>query len=690
MVEYPYTKTPVNLTKLGLEIEADETIITVLQYINYSSPDLSIFFDGTLITEEETALDTIVMNHDGQPPMTYTHYCRHCTNHCIAQTLVEPTTCKCCGSPDIIDMNDILTNGIRPVPHITKVLEVDINRIDSYTETGSNDEPYKTIQAAIDAASSGTLLDIIPGTYPEDITLKPGVYLRSKLGLQPGVMITGKVSWPSGAGTILMSGIYVFNDSDHAIDFGGTGVQKLRAYNSKFETNSEGAHHGINHSNTNIGSEIFLKDSLIQVRDSSGGAKAIETVITSQGSIGLDNTTVRLIDDIDNIAVNLKGAITYWQRMDEIRGRVIVSDLASCNITLDGMYANTLSCLETNSAGLSLLSTVILSSTASPIVTGAGAFAFSQIGYASSGQGLAATLNGGLGAAIGAIPAESADGIIYDPTISGLTATRVKTALDELESTKEPADAAIMKEGENVGLLTNDSDFQSGTQVDADILTHKNIVAAHHAKYLDTEAVTAMGAKADGNSLNHDKYTLPANVMIEGENVSLLNNDSGFISDVEGTTVKSTGEVGDTKVLTENGVGGAAWVAPTVGKTHSPWILDVYGTSGVFYPNNATGYCHIGQGGAITSTEALAQIRMPKGRVKAIQGYCLGGSGTFTVRKNGVATTITGLVNSVGQFHLTGTGAIEIAEGDLLSLYYDSGVNWTIYGIQIKYETELI
>ena len=341
---------------------------------------------------------------------------------------------------------------------VTKKLDVDVNRVDAYTENGSEAKPYKLLQDAINIATSGTLLDIMPGTYPEDITLKPGVYLRSKLGLQPGIMITGKVSWPSGAGTILMNGIYVLNDSDHAIDFGGTGVQKLRAYNSKFETNSIGAHHGINHSNTNVGSEIFLKDSLILVRDSSGGAKAIETVITSQGAIGLDNTSIRLIDDIDNIAVNLKGAIAYWHRMDEIRGRVIVADLASCNISLEGMYADTLSCLETNSAGLSVLSSVILSSTASPIVTGAGAFAFSHIGYSSTGQGLAETLNGGEGAAIGAIPAESADGIIYDPTISELTATRVKTALDELAGSVGGGKSMLLL-GEGTGLSGNQTGY---------------------------------------------------------------------------------------------------------------------------------------------------------------------------------------------------------------------------------------
>ncbi|MHA2136036.1 MAG: hypothetical protein ACW99J_19420, partial [Candidatus Thorarchaeota archaeon] len=35
---------------------------------------------------------------------------------------------------------------------------------------------------------------------------------------------------------------------------------------------------------------------------------------------------------------------------------------------------------------------------------------------------------------------------------------------------------------------------------------HKADAAAHHAKYLDAEAVSAMGAKADANALNHDRF----------------------------------------------------------------------------------------------------------------------------------------------------------------------------------------
>jgi hypothetical protein len=47
-------------------------------------------------------------------------------------------------------------------------------------------------------------------------------------------------------------------------------------------------------------------------------------------------------------------------------------------------------------------------------------------------------------------------------------------------------------------------------EVDAIVATHTAIAAAHHSKYTDVEAVTAMGAKGDANPLHHDrvvKYT---------------------------------------------------------------------------------------------------------------------------------------------------------------------------------------
>jgi len=136
---------------------------------------------------------------------------------------------------------------------------------------------------------------------------------------------------------------------------------------------------------------------------------------------------------------------------------------------------------------------------------------------------------------------------------------------------------------------------------------------------------------------------------------------------------------------------GSSNISSEANGQYTPWLLDIFSTSGVSFPNNDSSFCHIGGAGAITGTEALAQNRMPKGRAVAVQGYCANSSGDFTIRKNGVDTTITGTVNSVGQFRLTGgSGKVDFAAGDLLSVSYDSGIAFTVYGIQVEYECEVV
>jgi len=115
MTEYQYEITPVNLTKLELEIEADETIVTTLQYTNYTDPNLSIFFDGELSGEEEISLDSLISSHDGQPPIYYEKFCRCCALVQHIPSLLEPTDCQCCEHEgtlvDSPNTNDVVLRG---------------------------------------------------------------------------------------------------------------------------------------------------------------------------------------------------------------------------------------------------------------------------------------------------------------------------------------------------------------------------------------------------------------------------------------------------------------------------------------------------------------------------------------------------------------------------------------------------
>ena len=71
MTTYTYTKTPVNIDRLTLEIH-ESTITIILDHIDLLGSELSIFFKANLSNDEKTTLDTIVANHSGEPiPDTY-------------------------------------------------------------------------------------------------------------------------------------------------------------------------------------------------------------------------------------------------------------------------------------------------------------------------------------------------------------------------------------------------------------------------------------------------------------------------------------------------------------------------------------------------------------------------------------------------------------------------------------------
>ena len=107
---YDYNKTPVNVPRLQAEILADETIEKTLESGTYNvgeTPNkLHITFDEALTSGEETALDTVVTDHNGTSLPTYTRYCGHCMTWFVSEGLSAPTTCPTCSSMDIISTAD--------------------------------------------------------------------------------------------------------------------------------------------------------------------------------------------------------------------------------------------------------------------------------------------------------------------------------------------------------------------------------------------------------------------------------------------------------------------------------------------------------------------------------------------------------------------------------------------------------
>lgn len=65
-MQYQYTKSPVNLPRLELEIQ-ESAIITALDHMNYSTPTLDVYFKADLSQGDETILDALVVAHSGEP-----------------------------------------------------------------------------------------------------------------------------------------------------------------------------------------------------------------------------------------------------------------------------------------------------------------------------------------------------------------------------------------------------------------------------------------------------------------------------------------------------------------------------------------------------------------------------------------------------------------------------------------------
>ena len=67
MAVYSFSKTPVNIDRLTLEILSSTISGANYQYANYTSPNLSIYFDAELSSGDVATLSGIMAAHAGQP-----------------------------------------------------------------------------------------------------------------------------------------------------------------------------------------------------------------------------------------------------------------------------------------------------------------------------------------------------------------------------------------------------------------------------------------------------------------------------------------------------------------------------------------------------------------------------------------------------------------------------------------------
>lgn len=280
---------------------------------------------------------------------------------------------------------------------MTNVIYVDGSRPGEYTPNGSVIYPYKTVAAAITAANSGDTVYIWPGTYTENLTLKPGVNLvgQSKFS----VYVVGTVTF-NAAGTVYCEHIIFKTSGDgNTLNFAGTGVQNLQCLMCNFE-HTTGNGHCVYWTNNNASSRFQHVDGNLTQAVSSGGGMAFTSTETAAGSVIMQMATVQISDSVNNVCVSLGGAIVWTHTQDAITGQLVTANTARFNITLTALTTGTVPVIVHNSTNATpslLTSAVVTTASATYAVDGVGAFVFMALVYGSTGVGGHSTLNGGLG-----------------------------------------------------------------------------------------------------------------------------------------------------------------------------------------------------------------------------------------------------------------------------------------------------
>jgi len=122
---------------------------------------------------------------------------------------------------------------------------------------------HTTIQAAIDAASSGDNIFVRGGTYTENLTLKAGVTLSAPSGAErtPMVTIIGNATF-SAAGTVVISDMRLQTNSDFCISVTGVAASILKLSNCYINATNNTA---ISFTSSSASSQILIAQSIIDL-----------------------------------------------------------------------------------------------------------------------------------------------------------------------------------------------------------------------------------------------------------------------------------------------------------------------------------------------------------------------------------------------------------------------------------------
>jgi hypothetical protein len=258
------------------------------------------------------------------------------------------------------------------------------------TGDGSANLPYLTIGKAFTVATSGTTIFCWPGTYAENLTFKAGVSLTAPVKF--AVYVTGNHT-ANLSGTMVVENVILQSTTGITLTFSGTSSQNFQLLGSSVNSGSGDA---INWTNTNSASKIYFEDGTCNVSTSGATARCFYSTTGSAGSVIANRVTFKL-NNYDNVCLGIGGAISFTHTSDAVVGQMVIANTASLTSALCTHTTATTPVLTTTSSGMTMFLDCIEISTATPIITGAGAFSYSAVILPSTGAGSNSTLNGGIG-----------------------------------------------------------------------------------------------------------------------------------------------------------------------------------------------------------------------------------------------------------------------------------------------------
>lgn len=291
-------------------------------------------------------------------------------------------------------INHIL-NNISPAQY-TNIIYVDGGIGNDTTGNGSYGKPYQTMTKATSVATSGSAILPSPGTYTESWTLPGGVSIIGQSNSNY-TSFSGNITY-SSAVTSSMRNVTLKCSSGSPLTISGSNNINLILENISINSGN-GASHAINWTNTNSSSTLNMNGSNnIYVTTSSSGVYCIYSSSSSAGNIYMTSGTTTLAEsNVLNTALSLNGAISIVHDGDVINGNISVADTAIYTGSNVLIKCGSNPALTTTSSNVSLLQIVGINSTATPVVTGAGGFAFANVALYGSGHDFASTLNSGIG-----------------------------------------------------------------------------------------------------------------------------------------------------------------------------------------------------------------------------------------------------------------------------------------------------